>query len=257
MTLARLRFGLFVALVLGAPAALMSASDPRLRELGKLVMILSPAVAGLALNLGIGPRRRMNWAWVGGAAAITLAVAILAVAVALAVGAARLGPPIGGADTIGAHAAISALTSVLEELGWAGGGLALAVAALGRRWGVIALGLVWAAWHLVPCVFRIGLFPPLEAASPAMLAAFVGACLIYRELLTTLRERAGTWLASAAGHAAPNILLSAAMAAGLGGFDHPGAAWPFYPAPGGLVFPFLAALALTLVARSKPPGDTA
>lgn len=45
-----IRFGLFIAAVLALPAALMVQADPQLVELGKLVMILSPAVAGLLLN---------------------------------------------------------------------------------------------------------------------------------------------------------------------------------------------------------------
>lgn len=251
---ARLRFTVFIAVVLGAPAVLMAAGDPRLADLGKLVMILSPAVAGLALNLGVGrsagPRR---WGWVARAAAITLAVAAGAVAVALMAGAARFGPPAGDGQLVLTRAGISGLTSVLEELGWAGGGLALAIGAFGRRWGVGVLGLAWAAWHLIPTFLKVGLFPQLEAAPPAMLGAFVLACLIYRELLTALRERAGTWLAAAAGHAAPNIALAAAMAGGLGGFDGT-RAWPFFPAPGGLVFPVLALIALLAVRRPTASG---
>jgi hypothetical protein len=250
------RFAIFLAVVLGVPAALMSGSNPQTVQLGKLVMILSPAVMGLLLNLGVGPRRQVRWAWVGAAAAITLAVAAGASAVALAAGAARFGSPAGGLDVIASRAGVSAVTSVLEELGWAGGGLALAVGAFGRRLGVIVLGLVWAAWHLIPTLLKVGLFPELEVAPPAMLVAFVVACLIYRELLTLLRERAGTWLAAAAGHGAPNMLLAAGMAAGLGGFDRP-SAWPLFPAPGGLVFPVLALAALILVRRTKAPADAA
>ena len=144
---------------------------------------------------------------------------------------------------------VSAVTSVLEELGWAGGGLALAMAAFGRRWGVPVLGLVWAAWHLVPTALHVGLFPELETAPTPMILSFIAACVIYRLLLTNLRQRAGTWLAAAAGHAAPNILLAGLMTAGLGGFDRPGTFWMVFPAPGGLVFPVLALLALAIVAR--------
>ncbi len=253
MRFAGLRFGAFVAIVLGAPAALMAAGDPRLADLGKLVIIASPALAGLALNAGL-PRRtgERRWVWVALAAAITLCIAIGAVGAGLLAGVVRFDPAAGGAEIVAARAGGSALTSVLEELGWAGGGLGLAVAAFGRRWGVGVLGLVWAAWHLVPTFLKVGLFPELETAPPAMLAAFVAACLIYRALLTDLRDRAGTWLAAAAGHGAPNILLAGAMAGGLGGFEHLGAAWPFFPAPGGLVFPVLALAALLILRRVRP-----
>lgn len=252
MTLARIRFGAFTAIVLAAPAALMATGDPRLVDLGKLVMILSPGLAGLILNRGLGERgARARWSWVGRSAMVTLAVAIGGLAAALATGAASLPTEARAANPILTAAAVSALTSVLEELGWAGGGLALAVAAFGRRWGVVILGLVWAAWHLVPTVLRVGLFPQLEAAPPLMIAAFVAACLAYRELLTMLRERAGTWLAAAAGHAAPNILLAGLMAAGVGLSDRP-SDWPFFPAPGGLVF---LALALAAVAALRVRRD--
>ncbi len=242
------KFALFVAVVLGGPAALMAAGDPRLTDIGKLVMIASPALAGLGLNRDLGDRGvKPRWTWVGLAAVLTLAVALGAIAVALAVGGARFGPATGGPAVLATHMGASALTSVLEELGWAGGGLALAVGAFGRRWGVPVLGLVWAAWHLVPTALHVGLFPELEAAPAPMILSFVAACVIYRLLLTALRQRAGTWLAAAAGHAAPNILLAGLMTAGLGGFDRP-SAWAFFPAPGGLVFPVLALAALAFVA---------
>jgi uncharacterized protein len=251
MIRARILFALFAASVLIPPAALMSSGEARLVDLGKLVMILSPGVMGLILNngLGEGPGRPV-WKWVGLAAGVTLMVAAGSLAVALAAGAARFSPVAADPGAVAIAAGISILTSVLEELGWAAGGLALAVAALGRRWGVIALGLLWAAWHLVPVVLRAGLFPQLETAPPLMLAAFVAACLVYRELLTQLRERSATWLAAAAGHAAPNILLAGLMAAGLTGLDRPDP-WPLFPAPGGLVFLVLAAAAVLALRRRQ------
>jgi hypothetical protein len=237
---ARLRFALFVIIVLALPAGLMAAADPQLVDLGKLTMILSPAVAGLALS----PRRwdrgsGLRWTWILGAAAVTLLVALGSLAVAIAVGAASFRSQGSALEAIIGPMGGSALTSVLEELGWAGGGLTLAIAACGRRWGVLILGLVWAAWHLVPVVLHVGLFPYLEAAPPLMIAAFIASCVIYRELLTVLRERSGTWLGAAAGHAAPNILLAGLIAAGVGLSDRPDD-WPFFPAPGGLVFPLFA-----------------
>ncbi len=108
---------------------------------------------------------------------------------------------------------------------------------------MLILGLVWAAWHLVPVVLHVGLFPYLEAAPPPMIVAFVVSCLIYRELLTLLRERSGTWLGAAAGHAAPNMLLAGLIAAGVG-LPERADDWPFFPGPGGLVFPLLALLAV-------------
>lgn len=246
-----IRFGVFVAVVLALPASLMASGDPRLADLGKLAMIASPGLAGLVLNRGLGDRgARTRWGWVGLAAVVTLAVAVGALAAAMAAGAVDFQHISASPSAILGAAGVSALTSVLEELGWAGGGLALALKAFGRRWGVIVLGLVWAAWHLVPVVLRVGLFPYLEAAPASMIVAFVASCLVYRELLTLLRERAHSWLAAAAGHAAPNILLAGLAAAGMGGI-HRAVQWMVFPAPGGLVFPALALIAVLVLRRTR------
>lgn len=143
------RFGAFVVLVLVVPAGLMAVGAPRMTDLGKLAMLLLPGAAGLLLNHGLGDSKA-RWGWVGAAAAITIAVAAGSLAVAIAAGTAGFRPVVAPPASILAAAGGSALTSVLEELGWAGGGLGLALAALGRRWGVLVLGLVWAAWRLVP-----------------------------------------------------------------------------------------------------------
>lgn len=236
---AKIKFGAFAVVVLAVPAILMATGDPRLVDLGKLAMILLPGPVGLVLHRGPGARgHRVRWRWVGLAAALTLAVAAGALAVAMGVGAARFQSNGALSGAVMTAAGLSALTSILEEWGWAGGGLALAVGALGRQWGVLVLGLIWAAWHLIPVMLRVGLFPDLEAGPAGMSVAFMAACLIYRELLTRLREHAHSWLAAAAGHAAPNLVLSGLMAAGLGGF-HGADGWVFFPAPGGLVFPLL------------------
>lgn len=241
-----LRFLLFAALVLGLPAALMASGDPDTVNLGKLALILGPAVFGSILKRGLAEPGAPALREVGRAVLVTVAVAVVAVGAAALVGVARFTPSGASLSSVATAAGGSALTSVLEELGWAVGGLALARAALGRVAGVVALGLLWAGWHLVPVALRVGLFPQLEAAPPAMIGAFVVACLLYRALLTELRDAAGTWWAAAVGHAAPNVLLAGAMAAGLGGFDAP-ADWVWFPAPGGLVFPLATAAALRFV----------
>ena len=90
---ARVRFGLFCIIVLALPAGLMALDDPRIGDLGKLVMILSPAVAGLALNWGLGKRDGpIRWRSVGLAALVTLTIAGLALAAALVTGAASFSP---------------------------------------------------------------------------------------------------------------------------------------------------------------------
>lgn len=235
-----LKFLLFCVTVLGVPAALMAQGDAQSIDLGKLALILGPAVIGTLLNAGLGGRGQpIRWRAVGQAAVVTSLVAALALAAALLGGASAFS---GAAFTPGnAVAAIAgtALTSVLEELGWAGGGLALATSALGRRAGVLVLGVVWAAWHLIPTFLQVGLFPELEAAPPAMLMVFAIACVVYRELLTRFVERSGSWLGAAAGHAAPNILLTTLVTTGLVVLVEP-AAWPLFPAPGGVAFALLA-----------------
>ena len=258
MTAAHLRFAIFSVIVLGLPAALMSSADPQLIDLGKLALILSPAIAGLALSKTRWRRpHNIRWIWIAYAVAVTLLVAILGLGLAIAVGAASFQPTETDPGTVASLVGGSALTSILEELGWAGGGLTLALAAFGRRLGVLILGLLWAVWHLVPVVFNVGLFSYLENASPLMIAAFVISCLVYRELLTILRERAGTWLGAAAGHIAPNILFSGAIAIGVTLPAGEGA-WPFFPAPGGLVFPILVLLAVIALHRAKQqPTPTA
>lgn len=247
---ARFRFLVFCVIVLALPGGLMALGDAQLTDLGKLALILSPAVAGLALNMGLGKRSHpIKWRDVGLAAVITLTIAGLALLAALAGGASGFsGQPMAEESAVAAIAG-TLLTSVLEELGWAGGGLALALKAFGRRIGVLILGLVWAAWHLIPTFLKIGLFPELEAAPPLMLVVFVIACVIYRELLTRFVERSGTWLGAAAGHAAPNVLLTAFLAlSGLVVLERP-EAWPLFPAPGGMVFAALALAAVWLMSR--------
>ena len=251
MMAARARFLLFCVIVLALPGGLMALNDPRLGDMGKLALILSPAVAGLVLNRGLDKRGHpISWREVGLAALMTLTIAGLALAVALLAGASGFSGQSRGPEDVAAMMAGTLLTSVLEELGWAGGGLARALKAFGRRVGVLILGVVWAAWHLIPTFLKIGLFPELEAAPPLMLVVFVIACVIYRELLTRFVERSGSWLGAAAGHAAPNVLLTAFMVlSGLVVLERP-EAWPLFPAPGGLVFAALA-LAAVFILRLK------
>ena len=253
---ARVRFAVFSLIVLALPGGVMALGNPRLADLGKLALILSPAVTGFALGPRPGHRdARVRWRGVSVAAVITLTIAGLALAASLVAGASVFGgDPMLPASAGGAIGA-TALTSVLEELGWARGGLLLAVEAFGRRMGVILLGLVWAAWHLIPTFLMVGLFPELEAAPPLMLVTFVTACLLYRELLTRFVERSNSWLAAAAGHVAPNVMLTGLVASGLVILERP-EAWPLFPAPGGLVFSALV-LAAVLALRGRTSTSAA
>ena len=249
---AKLRFLLFCSIVLGVPAAFMAAGDAGLNDLGKLALILGPALVGAALGVGAGRRfPGISAAAAGHAALVTSSVAGLALALALLVGAAAFSGPMLAPERVAAAIGFAALTSVLEEFGWARGGLALATDALGRTAGVCVLGLTWGAWHLIPTFLHSGLFPELEAAPPAMLATFLVTCVLYRELLTRFVERGGSWLAAAAGHMAPNMLFAALMSGGLVVLPNP-ARWPAYPAPGGVAFAVFVLVALFVVRVSLP-----
>ena len=118
MAFARLRFVVFIIIVLGLPAGLMAATDPQLVDLGKLAMILSPAVAGLALSTKRWSRgSATSWGWISGAAAITLLVTLGALSVAIAVGAASFRLEDTPLDAVMRSAGGSALTSVLKNWG--------------------------------------------------------------------------------------------------------------------------------------------
>ncbi|OYU71111.1 MAG: hypothetical protein CFE28_14595 [Alphaproteobacteria bacterium PA2] len=245
----RLRFAAFGLGVLLLPAVLIGSGQTDLQNLGKLAMILGPAVLGNALAWGLKTERpALRPSEILRAAIITLAIVLSATATALILGKAHLGGLSPTPQAVATAMAGSGLTSVLEELGWAAGGLTLARQALGPRLGVLGLGAIWALWHLVPVHFRIGLFPDLETAPPAMIAAFIAACLVYRALLTRLCDCAGSWLGAAAGHAAPNIVMAGLIAGGLGGWS---GSWWAFPAPGGLIFLALAAGALIWVSRAR------
>lgn len=254
---AKLRFLLFCGIVLGVPAAFMAAGDPALTDLGKLALILGPALAGTVLCLSSSAARtgQRFRAWPGAvavqAALVTSSIAGLALALALLLGAAAFSGSSLAPDRVAVAIAFAALTSVLEEFGWARGGLVLAIDALGRTAGVCVLGVVWGAWHLIPTLLRSGLFPELEAAPPAMLVTLLVTCVLYRELLTRFAERSDSWLAAAAAHALPNMLFAALMGGGLVVLTNP-AMWPAYPAPGGLGFAVLVLVALFVVRVSLP-----
>ncbi len=247
---AKLKFLFFCAFVLGVPAWLMSQSEVQTRDLGKLIMITSPAIMGLLLNWGTGDRgTKPVWRGVWIAAAVSLAILVASVAIAMLSGHTRFGGPSLAPEVLGTALGTTLLTSVLEELGWAAGGLALAVKAFGRRLGVMFLGLVWACWHLVPTYFKVGLFPDLEAASAANILTFIITCVVYRELLTMLRERAKTWLAAAVAHALPNLIFAGLIWLGIQGFGVKD--WPLTPVPGGSIFLPLAGVAILFLSRRR------
>ncbi len=246
----KLKFILFCAAVLGLPALLMPQPEAQTRDLGKLIMITSPAILGLLLNWGTGDRgTKPVWRAVGVSAGVSFAILVVSVAIAMLTGHTRFGGSVMVPQALSAALGTTLLTSVLEELGWAAGGLALAIKAYGRRFGVLLLGVVWACWHLVPAYFKLGLFPDLEAASTAHIITFVITCVIYRELLTLLRERAQTWLAAAVAHALPNLVFAGLIGLGIQGFGVKD--WPLTPVPGGSIFLVVAGFAILLLSRSR------
>jgi hypothetical protein len=254
---ARVRFALFAVLVLGLPGVLMQGPDAQTVDLGKLALILGPAIFGNALAFGLGSRSGpIVWRYVAIAGVATLSICAIALAASILAGSSSFsGPALDRSATIAALAG-TCLTSVLEELGWALGGLTLAVRAWGERAGVLLLGFVWALWHLVPVVLQVGLFPELERAPPMMLAAFVACCIAYRVLLTAFVVRANSWLAAAVGHLGPNLFITAFIAGGL--VVLPAAEdWPLFPAPGGVLFLALVLLAVIVLHRLRTPPPAA
>jgi hypothetical protein len=247
----RLRFALFAVLVLGVPAVLMQGPDAQTVDLGKLALILGPAIFGNALAFGPGIRSGpIVWRHVALAGVATLAICALSLAASILANQSNFsGPELDRPATIAALAG-TCLTSVLEELGWALGGLTLAVRAWGERAEVFVPGCVWALWLLVPVALDVGLFPELERAPPLMLAAFVACCIAFRALLTGFVVRANSWLAAAVAHLVPNLFVTSFIAGGL--VVLPAADdWVLFPAPGGVLFLALVLLAATgLYART-------
>ncbi len=253
---ARLRFTLFAVLVLGVPGVLMQGPDAQTIDLGKLALILGPAIFGNALAVGLGTRSGpIVWRHVALAGVVTLSICALSLAASILADQSNFSGPVLDRPAAIAALAGTCLTSVLEELGWALGGLTLAVRAWGERAGVLVLGCLWALWHLVPVVLDVGLFPELERAPPLMLVAFIASCIAYRVLLTGFVVRANSWLAAAIAHLVPNLFVTAFSVGGLGVL--PAADdWYLFPAPGGVLFLALVLLAASvLYVREQDPSS--
>ena len=107
---------------------------------------------------------------------------------------------------------------------------------------------------LIPAHLNIAMFAVLATAPLALTLSFIVSCVVFRELLTQLRERARTWWAAAAGHAAPNMFLAAMAAVGLTGLDAPHP-WILFPVPGGLVFLGLVVGAVVFLYRTRSPRE--
>lgn len=252
------RLLLFTAWVLGAPSLafqVLAPTDAESAGPAMLVFILSPALAGFVLSRGLpgqpSTTNAQKLRGVGLAFVVTLTTILLSTGAAVALGALVRGTPAAGA---GAAIASAFITSTLEELGWAAGGLAIVRAALPERVAIPTLGVVWACWHLVIAAFAppevaIGMFP-LGTPFALALAGFVLGCVALRLLLTELRDRAGTVWAAAVGHVVGNVLLGALLGSGVLAFSPDGPWWAF-PGPTGLVFFTLTMMAWRLVRRAR------
>ena len=104
----------------------------------------------------------------------------------------------------------------------------------------MALGLVWAAWHLV--VYALGppevvaaLFGTAEPLGAARIASFTLGCVAFRGLLTSLRDRADSLWPAAAGHAAGNLWMGLLLGGGAVRLV-PDGPWATFPGPSGLGF---------------------
>ena len=257
-----LRLCVFVAAVLGLPALAFVAVNPQTADQAgpaMLVFLLTPAIAGWALSRGLRavPVRRPAalGATVRLAGAVTLLIALVGAAGALLGGALVGGGAVSMAGAAGA-ALGGGLTSVVEELGWSAGGLLLARSALGPRWGVIGLGVIWAAWHLVvawfaPAAVVSGMFGREDPFQWGLIACFFVSCVVYRFVLVQLRDRANRVWPAVVGHAAPNMLFGALVGSGWAHFD-PAVSWVTFPGPPGI--PFLLAATAAGVALALRAG---
>ncbi|MEQ1571854.1 MAG: lycopene cyclase family protein, partial [Myxococcota bacterium] len=240
------RFWALTAGVIGGPAlafAALAPTDAATAGPAMLVFLLGPALVGNALAWGLPrlPARRA-------ASAVGLAVGLTAAIIAVG----ALGAVAGGALVLGGKVDLAAaltgalggaLTSTLEELGWAAGGLTVARAGLGPRLGVLGLGLVWAGWHLVvaalgPPEVVLGLFGTAGPLGAWRIGLFVAGCVAYRVLLTALRDRADAVWPAVAAHVTGNVLMGGLIASGWATLA-PEGPWLLFPGPTGL--PFLAA----------------
>ena len=205
-----------------------------------LVFLLAPATGGFVFSRGlVRPPAR---AWGRPALLATLLAASL-------VGIGLLTGLVGGAVAPGdrfdlaggaAGAATGVVTSTLEELGWAAGGLAIARAAFGRQLGVFVLGALWAPWHLVVARFApadqvLAMFGATAPLEEGRILAFVVGCVAYRALLTRLQDRADAIWPAVAGHVAGNVLAGGLFGSGLLRLV-PDGPWAFFPGPTGLPF---------------------
>lgn len=253
------RFWALAVGVIGAPALAFAALAPADAEAAgpaMLVFLLSPALLANALAWGLPrrPARRIGPA-VGAAVAVTSGIIAVSALAAVAGGALVVGGEVDAAA--GAAGAVSgAVTSTLEELGWAAGGIAVARASLGPRLGVVGLGVVWAAWHLVvaamapPEVVR-GLFGTADSLGAARIGLFVLGCVAYRVVLTALRDRADAVWPAVAAHATGNVILGGLIGSGWARLA-PDGPWVAFPGPTGV--PFLVAAAVAAVGLVRFSG---
>lgn len=263
---APLRYAAFALWTLGAPALAFLALAPKdANEAGPamLVLLLSPALAGFVATRGLPtqPPGGPTLPAVGLAFGVMCAVITVSTLGAFAGGALV---PTGSFVAAGAlPGAITGLvTSSLEELGWGAGGITLARRAFGPRVGVLSLGVLWAAWHLVvaalaPPAVVLGMFGTEHPLAPARVVAFIVGCVAFRILVTALRDRSNNVWPAVAAHATGNVLLGALVGSGVARIDADGP-WALFPGPTGL--PFLlatAAAAALLLRRDDPPRSAA
>jgi len=257
-----LRFVLFTLLALGVPALAIALLPPGTADqpsLGMVVLIVMPMVAGFAVTRGLPRPERQGRAWLALGLAALLVLGIMAVTTPigwLAGIVSWTGAPVAvGGAVAGLISAL--ITSTLEELGWAAGGLRTARRGLGRTGGVIALGLVWGTWHLIPAALApqdpitSGIFPLGSPFTPGVLVGFFAGVLAYRVLLTELQDLAGgrVWPAVVA-HVAGNVWFGVLVGSGLLAFSAEGPWWA-YPSIIGLPFVVLSALAALGVHRLR------
>lgn len=193
----------FLDLILGSLSALTRASLP-----AAALMAVVPAVAALAvtarsgewgaLRHGLRLRRRPLLSWL-------VAVAAMPPIVIAASGGRGFENP--GASLV-VLSVVFLAGAAAEELGWTGFVLPRLRGVVGELWAAVAIGTVWAAWHIVPYV-QTG-YTAMEIAGHCLFS------VAFRVVLVRIATAANdsVWPA-VVGHAAYNIAWSLSPNSGL------------------------------------------
>ncbi|WP_051799304.1 CPBP family intramembrane glutamic endopeptidase [Catenuloplanes japonicus] len=213
----------FVVLVLAVSAGTATVA-------GGLILALSPLLVTLVMMLVVtrDGYSRAGWRWLGlprpglrfwpAAVLTTAGVSLLAAGAVVALGLARFTPPGGEwAVDLLVLCMTGPVLAFAEEIGWRGY-LQPRLDFLGERAAMLAVGLVWAAWHLPYIV----LTPHYHAdgARWLVLPLFTGSVIAFSFLAGRLRSASGSVWPAVLAHFAHNASL-AMLGTHVVATDHP------------------------------------